>query len=296
MDTDYRALCAELLDALDGWHQAVFETGTGWVRPDETYLLDRARAALAEPVADGPAVPEGREPASVVSEPSDEELDAMERQCYLATEVCNDSGCEYVFEHRRYARAVLARWGHQPAPPAEVTPGPSIEAVGSLIAWLSEQACQAADAGQPTDAGMLTWAAQVIGERVDEAAPAPPAEGDVAELVAWLRGANWDSKRQTLATRAADLLEQFSSGWVVPTVEQFAPVPEEEPPHPAMPNLTYLEMLSVERQRLRALFTAEVERQRLRALLTAEVERQRLHALLPATALPLTTDADQPPA
>lgn len=48
---DWRGLCEELLDALDGWHQAVFETGTGWVRPDETYLLDRARAALAESAA-----------------------------------------------------------------------------------------------------------------------------------------------------------------------------------------------------------------------------------------------------
>lgn len=45
--TDFRALCAELTEALNGWHQAVFETEIGWVRPDETYLLDRARAALS---------------------------------------------------------------------------------------------------------------------------------------------------------------------------------------------------------------------------------------------------------
>ena len=44
---DWRGLCEELVEALDGWHQAVFEAEVGWVRPDETYLLDRARAALA---------------------------------------------------------------------------------------------------------------------------------------------------------------------------------------------------------------------------------------------------------
>lgn len=42
------------------------------------------------------------------------------------------------------------------------------------------------------------------------AQPQPPA-GEVGELVAWLRGANWDRKRQTLATRAADLLEQMAA-------------------------------------------------------------------------------------
>jgi hypothetical protein len=138
-------------------------------------LLDRARAALAAE-ADGPAVPEGREPASVVGEPSDEDLLAM---------WFREDGWEpgESLDAFKFARAVLARWGHHsPDATKMVGPGPSIEAVGSLIAWLSEQACQAADAGQPTDAGMLTWAAQVIGERVDEAAPAPMAARDVAEL------------------------------------------------------------------------------------------------------------------
>lgn len=51
--------------------------------------------------------------------------------------------------------------------------GPSMEELGPLIAWLAEQACQAADANQPTDAGMLTWAAQAVGERVNEDADDP---------------------------------------------------------------------------------------------------------------------------
>ena len=67
--------------------------------------------------------------------------------------------------------------------------GPSLEEVGTLISWLGEKAIEASDAGSSKDAGMLTWAAQVVGERVDEDAPdADQAEGpsvdDVAELCA----------------------------------------------------------------------------------------------------------------
>jgi hypothetical protein len=59
-----------------------------------------------------------------------------------------------------------------------------LEEVGPLIAWLTEAATQSASVKA---AGMLTWAAQVIGERVDEDTPdADQVEGpsldDVAEL------------------------------------------------------------------------------------------------------------------
>jgi hypothetical protein len=55
---------------------------------------------------------------------------------------------------------------------AELEPvGPSLEDLGPLISWLTESATQSADAGRSKDAGMLTWAAQVVGERVDEDAP-----------------------------------------------------------------------------------------------------------------------------
>lgn len=122
----------------------------------------RARAALDEPVGEGP---------------SDKELNILWNCSGIADEHGNHTG--NIFE---FARAVLARWGHQPAPLVAGAPGPSMEDVGPLIAWLTEQACQAADASQPADAGMLTWAAQVIGERVNEDAPVA---GEVAELVAW---------------------------------------------------------------------------------------------------------------
>lgn len=65
---------------------------------------EHARAVLA----DGPAVPDGREPASVVGEPTDAEL--LELYPLSMTDL-DDAFA--------FARAVLARWGHQPAPPAE---------------------------------------------------------------------------------------------------------------------------------------------------------------------------------
>ena len=67
--------------------------------------------------------------------------------------------------------------------------GPSIEQLGPLISWLLEQCDQAANAGRSTDAGMLLWAAQVVGERVDEDAPDANlhAEGAAWQAAATLR-------------------------------------------------------------------------------------------------------------
>ena len=89
MTDPYRACLAELLSKIDyTW---------GDIPADVSDLIARARALLAQPVAEGP---------------SDEELDVIERQCWIPTEVCNDAGCDYVFDHRRFAHAVLSRCGH----------------------------------------------------------------------------------------------------------------------------------------------------------------------------------------
>jgi hypothetical protein len=125
--TDFRALCAELVDAIDA------------SRPYATPLLDRARAALAEP--DGPAV-QSREPASVVEQPSEQELlELMPQQMRddlaaaaraLAGFDPDNTKAASVFRiilNRHvadYARAVLARWGTaapQPIPVTERLPG-----------------------------------------------------------------------------------------------------------------------------------------------------------------------------
>ena len=98
MTTDYRALCAELVDSLHK-HTSMWEG-------HESELVARARALLAQPVAEGP---------------TDEELDVIERQCWIPTDVCNDAGCEYLLDHRRFARAALARWGRPTPQPVAVS-------------------------------------------------------------------------------------------------------------------------------------------------------------------------------
>ncbi len=208
---DWRGLCEELAEALDGWHKAVFETGVGWVRPDETYLIDRARAALAAE-ADGPDVPEGREPASVVGEPSDEELldiaaqaiDGYSSGIKLGEyEAENEIAVEaYGSELITFARAVLSRFGHQPAPPAAGE-------VGELVEFLRIYGDEVMDEyGDVGEHDQLTRAADLLEQRH----PAPPAAGEVAELVALLRyearEADLDLMTAEQCHRAADLLEQ----------------------------------------------------------------------------------------
>jgi hypothetical protein len=85
-------------------------------------------AALAQPEPDGPAVPDGREPASVAYQPTDKELlelmpETMRDEFSYAAKVCSDATGGQVkpgifrvcLNHSalEYARAVLARWGNQ---------------------------------------------------------------------------------------------------------------------------------------------------------------------------------------
>jgi hypothetical protein len=90
---DYRAMCAELLAALESEGYAHWS-----IPPDEDELCLRARALLAEPVAEGP---------------SDEELLASVRHFY-GDQTAADMGAE---DDLRTARAVLARWGRPAAAP-----------------------------------------------------------------------------------------------------------------------------------------------------------------------------------
>ena len=85
MTNPYRAMCAELVDSLHK-HTSMWEG-------HEIDLVARARALLAQPVAEGP---------------TDEDLDAFiygfffEDDWYYNTEM-----------ERGLARAVLAKWGNQ---------------------------------------------------------------------------------------------------------------------------------------------------------------------------------------
>lgn len=97
---NWRELCAELLGALENKGHAHWPGG-----PDGHPLIEQARAALAaEP--DGPAVPDSREPASVVGEPSDEELKSVYLKAFQEFSIC---GAEASW--LAGLRAV-ARWAH----------------------------------------------------------------------------------------------------------------------------------------------------------------------------------------
>ena len=94
--TDFRALCAELVDDLEmaDWPWKLKES----FRAD----IKRARAALAEPEPDGPT----------------------RRQLIM---LADDMEMASVGDAAEYARAVLARWGNsvlQPVPVSERLPGP----------------------------------------------------------------------------------------------------------------------------------------------------------------------------
>ena len=56
---------------------------------------------------DGPAVPHGREPASVTHQPTDKELHRLMHSFVLGGESPED----FSFDHCGFARAALARWG-----------------------------------------------------------------------------------------------------------------------------------------------------------------------------------------
>lgn len=91
--TDYKQLCTELIDELEGWVAYGDEVDIA----NAHLLIDRARAALAEPDPEGP---------------TDEELDE------LFTEI-DQSGEPQSW--RTYARAILARWGNHPGSPDSST-------------------------------------------------------------------------------------------------------------------------------------------------------------------------------
>ena len=161
---DWRGLCEELVEAL--------EIQLDELRFDNR-LCKRARAALAA-AADGPAVPEGREPASVVGEPSDEELLELWQGWNLGWDP--QKGTVLMPHPAEYARAVLARWGHQPAPAVEGE-------VGDEARYLAKELRDQADDMSPALElfGLMHRAADLLEQR--HPAPVP-----VAERLPELRG------------------------------------------------------------------------------------------------------------
>jgi hypothetical protein len=92
MSTDYRALCSELTTTLEN---------TWEIRPKVIQeLLDRARAALAQPE---PVAPTDEELEQLLF---DDHRSAIEFSCDTKAE-----GDIVIDNHIDFARAVLARWG-----------------------------------------------------------------------------------------------------------------------------------------------------------------------------------------
>ena len=116
MTTDYRAMCAELLAALESEGYAHWSTP-----PDEDELCLRARALLDKPVAEGPSDEEIEEWADACPDAPSEEMDPEIhgwRRCFTAKEFSET------------IRAAIAHWGYPtPQPPANGE-------VAELAEWL----------------------------------------------------------------------------------------------------------------------------------------------------------------
>ncbi|MEB3209646.1 MAG: hypothetical protein VKK63_12135 [Synechococcus sp.] len=150
---DHRILITHLCDELDHNRRMLLDD-----RQVTHPLADRARAALA---ADGPAVPEGREPAAVTHEVSDEDLKATYWKAYRESAM---RGAEDVWLAGLRAVADLCR----PATPS----APAAGEVGELVAWLGDEADQYACIQQaPETARRLRRAADLLEQR--QAAPVP---------------------------------------------------------------------------------------------------------------------------
>lgn len=125
--TDWRALCEELAELLD----AATDSEDLSIRSRKAVI--RIRAALAEPVGEGPSDEEllvTLDKATADFPPTHPEAEALNAVEYaLALEL-------------RKARAVLTRYAHQPAPPADeqmpeaVEPIPLSERKPVPVAWM----------------------------------------------------------------------------------------------------------------------------------------------------------------
>ena len=136
VDTDKILRLAAIIREIDGNHSK----GAAALAESILYHPD-FRAALA----DEPAVPEGREPVSVVEEPCDEELLKLAR-----AELNNspnwekpeyDASNPFPYEAPgiawlNFARAVLARWGNPaPQPPAKGEVEELVNALKGIAYW-----------------------------------------------------------------------------------------------------------------------------------------------------------------
>lgn len=121
-------------------------------------ILSHPDIGLVLANSDGPAVPESREPASVASNPSDRAI----RQLYCDTFGLRSDPSSLGPAPVKFARAVLARWGHQPAPELGETAATAAEGeVAELVAWL-RQRCQLMSEAPGSEFHLFTRAAELL--------------------------------------------------------------------------------------------------------------------------------------
>jgi hypothetical protein len=181
--TDWKALCEELADSIE----LLLEMRPADAKPlsitEERYA--RARAALAAE-ADGPAVPEGREPASVVGQPSDEELaqaaKAAIHEYKYPTELVyflDSDSSEYepfLLALRAAIAADRSRFGRQPAPPAAGEVGELVSDHPAFAAWLAREMPPGTIIGDP-----YWWAPRIARRAADLLEQRHPTPVPVAE-------------------------------------------------------------------------------------------------------------------
>lgn len=131
--TDYKQLCAELVEDLALWLEYEGPPSRLPETEDESYqLLQRARAALAEPEPKGPTDEEIEEWADACPEAPLEELNP---------EVYGWRRCFTAHEFSETIRAAIARWGNHLGSPDSSTPQPvpvSERLPGDELCWWYE--------------------------------------------------------------------------------------------------------------------------------------------------------------
>lgn len=106
MTTDYRALCAELAQEVEHLWSIVRDDNN-----ESHSLAVCARALLAQPVAEGPT---DEELLKLIPQALDDSLSGASRAMFQNS-LSSASGIykAFITLELRFARAVLAKWGHQ---------------------------------------------------------------------------------------------------------------------------------------------------------------------------------------
>lgn len=163
---------------------------------DTDAILAAARAALAELASDGPAVPESREPASVAGKSSDE-------NCWQWYTYCPEEGLEMYSDRKQAQSAAQSIMGSYEVAAHSDGWHEDMELVswGMLVPVEQAQVVERKTA-EPDDE-FDEWVKYELRPARWGHQPTPPAEGEVGELVKYLRGV-----KSLHCQRAAELLQQ----------------------------------------------------------------------------------------